>query len=235
MAPAMKAYSPQEIVGSFIYLKASVPESVLPVSVIAEHQSDKEKFDYCAAEQLMRYFVHVMNRGVKFSSNGNRIIEADADSSLGNGAKMYSRTGGCVFLANGPISVRASTQKHLATGTQESETYGLSEVIHDTLASKNVVMSLPWSEVNELKKELESAPVVRVDNQAVWLSAPKVVFGKKLRHIALRYYHITEAIGKGEIVLKWVASGENRADILSKRIPSPSVFKRGADRLSGHV
>eukprot|EP00808_Paulinella_micropora_P004494 g44393.t1 len=34
--------------------------------------------------------------------------------------------------------------------------------------------------------------------------------------------------------MRWVPSADNRADVLSKKIASPSLFKKGADRLSGH-
>eukprot|EP00808_Paulinella_micropora_P011602 g31207.t1 len=34
--------------------------------------------------------------------------------------------------------------------------------------------------------------------------------------------------------MRWVPSADNRTDVLSKKIASPSLFKKGADRLSGH-
>ena len=130
--------------------------------------------------------------------------------------------------------IRATTQKHLATGTQESETYAASEVLHDLESVSNVIKSLPWSDGNPLKRELMSVPTLNVDNQATVCTAPNSVFGKRLRHIGLRHYHITESIRKGEVKVNWVASENNRADVLSKVIESPSVFKKAADKLSGN-
>eukprot|EP00808_Paulinella_micropora_P016574 g67156.t1 len=72
------------------------------------------------------------------------------------------------------------------------------------------------------------------DASATVCTASNSVFGKRLRHIALRHSHMTEAIRKGEVVLNWVPSEKNRADVLSKRFDSPSMFKKAADTLSGN-
>eukprot|EP00808_Paulinella_micropora_P010791 g7797.t1 len=115
-------------------------------AIIERHISEKPP-----GEPLVPTRRAPQRRGVRFASDGNRVLEADLDSSLESGEKMYSRTGGVAFLAGGPVAIRATTQKHLATGTQESETYAASEVLHDLEAIRNVVKSLPWSEYNSAR------------------------------------------------------------------------------------
>ena len=55
---------------------------------------------------------------------------------------------------------------------------------------------------------------------------------KKTKHILKRFFYITELIEAGRVVLKWVASSQLVADILTKAVET-DVFKTLLPKLIG--
>lgn len=67
--------------------------------------------------------------------------------------------------------------------------------------------------------DIETGPVVLyIDNRSVIDLAKNPVFRGRSKHIDLHFHFIRECIEKGEIIVKFVRTKEQRADILTKAL-----------------
>ena len=64
---------------------------------------------------------------------------------------------------------------------------------------------------------------VHVDNIGAIYLAKKATTNNKTKHVDTRYHFVREYIEKGEVVIKFMRSGENDSDIMTKNM-SPSFF-----------
>ncbi len=69
------------------------------------------------------------------------------------------------------------------------------------------------------------------DNQGCIANLKNPLYSKYTKHIAVSFHFAREAIGKGQVDIRYVESAKNVADILTKPLPQP-VFLSHRDKLS---
>lgn len=60
--------------------------------------------------------------------------------------------------------------------------------------------------------------VLFIDNKSAIDLAKNVVFHGRSKHIHVRYHFIRECVERGDIILKYINSAEQKADILTKAL-----------------
>ena len=79
--------------------------------------------------------------------------------------------------------------------------------------------------LREMGVDVEEPTVLLVDNSgAVELSKHQKACHRS-RHVKRRYLKVRELVAEGEVLVKWVASKENPADLLSKGTIEVTQFK----------
>ena len=48
-------------------------------------------------------------------------------------------------------------------------------------------------------------------------------FHKRTKHIHQRYHYVRQQLGLGELTIKWKAGKYNKADMLTKALPAPTL------------
>ena len=87
--------------------------------------------------------------------------------------------------------------------------------------------------LRELGRELDAPTTLYVDNRAGAIELSKDMKScKRSRHIERRYLKIRELVADGDIVVEYVASAENHADMLTKPLDS-EAFGYHLTALSG--
>ena len=127
-----------------------------------------------------------------------------------------SISGWAIFIGNNLISWGSKKQNIVETSSTEAEFVAISEVC------KDIVFIIKILEFLDIKVELQVT--VKVDNKGdIFVADNSVV--KRTKHIHTRYLMIREYIKDGIVMIKFVKSPDNVADIMTKN-KNPEVFMK---------
>ena len=125
----------------------------------------------------------------------------------GDGENRKSITGWIILIGDTPIGWVSLQKQIFSLSSSEAEYVELAEV------SKEILFILHLLEFMGVKVELPIT--VHVDNKgAIFISENPVV--KRTKHIGTRYHMIRKLVKDDIIIIKFVTSDENLADIFTK-------------------
>ena len=75
--------------------------------------------------------------------------------------------------------------------------------------------------LNDLGYVQDKPTVIFEDNQGCIALTENPVFHRRTKHIDIRYHFIREKVASGEVVLKYVPTADQLADLLTKGLPKP--------------
>ena len=119
---------------------------------------------------------------------------------------------GIVLMLNNTI-IRCTSKRQ---NTVETSSYG-AEMIAGRLAVEQV-MDMRYK-LRMLGVPIENASVLLGDNQSAITSCSIPSSNLKKKHNAIAYHRIREAVAAGIVTLKYIISGSNLADSLTKALP----------------
>ena len=199
----------QKIIGSLLYLtlgtRPDITESVIKMSQFMVNPS-KEHLQ--KAMYIVKYVASTLNCKIPYTKNEGLIAYADADwASDTVGRKAVS--GNLIMLAGAPILWSSRKQKTTALSSTESEYMSASDCCKQIL----------WVEhlYEELGFNIKSI-ILCVDNQGAIFSASNPVVHNRMKHIDIRYHFIRDCIEKEQVILKYIDTNEQLADILTKSL-----------------
>ena len=117
------------------------------------------------------------------------------------------------MLKNGAITWSLKKQHLVALSSTESE------YIAQTHAAKEALWLKSFFE--EVDGESRDAMEVHCDNQGAIVLAKDNKFHSRTKHINLCYHFLREAVEDGKILMKYIPTLDNVADIFMKALPRP--------------
>jgi hypothetical protein len=206
----------REAVGSLLFLSSvSRPDISYAVNVVSRFINNFNHDHVNAVKRIMRYLMNTKNYGIlykksKFSINGY------SDSDYAGDIDSRRSTTGYLFTINGgPITWSSRKQKTVALSTTEAEYMAACEASKEILWIKQFLLDI-------------GEPVVSIklfiDNQSAIKLIQNPVFHNRSKHIDIRYKFIREKVESGDVVIEYVPSECQLADILTKSL-SPSRFE----------
>jgi hypothetical protein len=134
-------------------------------------------------------------------------VFSDADMA-GDIDGRRSTSGVLVFLGAAPIAWQSLKQKIVALSTCEAE----------YVAAATAACQAVWLRrlLGELTGEEAHPPALMVDNQPAIALAKNPVLHDRSKHIDTRFHFIRDCVDGGQIVLEFVETGRQLADILTK-------------------
>lgn len=221
-----------EITGTLMYAAiATRPDIAHAVHYLASHMSAPTQMHMTAAERVLRYLAGTKEVGLIFGSrNGDDIgdsrgrqshgridVCAYSDSDWANGKVDRKSISGWVAKLNGdPISWSSKKQRTVALSTCEAELYAKAAAIQEVLWLRGLL--------KELGLNMETGSTVHGDNQSAISVAKNGVRSDRTKHVDVKYHFVTESIENGEVVLKWVSTHHQQADIFTKALPAPAFL-----------
>ena len=115
------------------------------------------------------------------------------------------------LLAKGAVSWLSKKQATVALSTAEAEFVALSAATQEAIWLRRLV--------TDVGESLEDPIVINEDNQGAIAMAENPVGHARTKHIDIRYHFVRDGVQNGVIILKYVATGEMIADILTKPLP----------------
>ena len=128
-----------------------------------------------------------------------------------------SVSGVVVTLDSATVSWLSSTQKIVTLSTTEAEYVALGDGVKEVLFAKAVASFL-------VPGLTEKIILAIVDNEGAINLASNPLSSARTKHIDMRFYFVRELVSSGTIVVDYVPTSEQRADILTKP-PTGYIFR----------
>lgn len=224
-----------EIVGTLMYAAISTrPDIAHAVHRLASHMIEPTHAHMVAAERVLRYLSGTRELGLVFGTRNDAnaapgdsrgrttLLQVDvcayADADWANNKGDRKSVTGWVAKLNGdPVSWAAKKQRTVALSTCEAELYAEAAAIQEVLWLRGLM--------KELGLYTRTGSIVHGDNQSTIAVSKNGVRSERTKHVDVKYHFITETVERGDVVLKWVPTNEQHADIFTKALAAP-VFEQ---------
>ena len=197
-------------VGTLVYLtKHSRPDISNPVRELSKTMDAPAPAHLKEMYKLIRSILSTKDYGLKFKlikSMRKWVLKALSDSDFASDKETrISIFGYVIYFCGIPIAWRSKGMKSVVLSTTEAEYMALSEVVKEL---KFIVQLLQTMNIT-----VEFPITVHVDNVgAIWLSNNRNT-GDRTKHIDIRTAFVKEYQEDGKIIIKFVKSEDNEADI----------------------
>ncbi|KAM1452490.1 hypothetical protein ACFX2I_039449 [Malus domestica] len=203
----------RSIVGALQYLVFTRPDIAFSVHQVSQFMQVPMISHFTAVKRILRYLKGSLNHGISYSS-GELILKAFSDADwAGDPNDRRSTTGLVVFLGNNPISWSSKKQQTVSRSSTEAEYRALSS----TAAELDWVQQL----LTFLKIKLEYTPVLFCDNMSAIALSFNPVQHQRTKHIEVDVHFVRERVANKKLLVQFVSSSEQFADILTKGLSSP--------------
>ena len=231
---AMNSIPYREAVGSLLWLaNGTRPDIAYAVNQVARYMDNPGILHWNAVLRIIYYLKGTLSKGIEF--RGNNSLEAetqgyfsypkaeatifvDADHA-GHKDDRRSVTGYVFMLAEGPISWQSRSQTTVALSSMEAEYMAACAATQESL----------WLAMLMEQMNIEiSRPIkLREDNQACIAFSKNPGDHKRSKHIDCRYHFVRERVESGDVILEWIATSDQVADIFTKALdPAPFLELR---------
>ena len=200
-------------VGTLLYLtKHSRPDICNSVRELSKTTDAPAPAHLKEMYKLIRFVLSTKDYGLKFKlikSIRKWVLKALSDSYFASDKETrISIYGYVIYFCGIPIAWRSKGMKSVVLSTTEAEYMALSEVVKEL---KFIVQLLQTMNI-----AVQFSITVHVDNVgAIWLSNKRNT-GDRTKHIDIITSFVKEYQEDGKIIIKFVKSDDNEADIVTK-------------------
>jgi hypothetical protein len=202
----------RQVVGALLYCTLSRPELAFSVNQLCQHMHNPSTIHWSAAKRVLRYLKNSIDHGLLFTK-GSLHLQAFCDSDWAGSPddrRSTSRFG--VFL--GPCLVSWSAKKQAVVSRSSTEA--------EYRAMALTTVELFWLRMlfKELRIRLHQAPTLWCDNVSALALASNPVYHARTKHIEVDYHFIREKVVNGDILVKFISTLDQTADIFTKGLSS---------------
>ena len=184
------------------------PDLAYSVGYLSRSLENPTAEDVLRVKRVFRYLSGTINYGITYQANAFKGLECYSDSDFSGCKATGKSTSGYVMIyAGGAVSWRSQRQAIVATSTTEAEVVAASEAAKEVIWLRRL-----FSEI----VNLESVPVLQVDNRAAVKLAHNPENHRRTKHIAVKHFFVREKVLDGEIKVEQVSTENQVADIMTK-------------------
>ena len=212
----MKNVPYRQAVGGLLYVMVmSRPDIAYAVGQVAKYCQNPGPAHWNAVKRILSYLAGTANYGLCYNSDEKNTAIGYTDADNAGDTKTRRSISGFVFLLHGgPVSWASRQQSCTSLSTTEAEFVAASE------ASKEAVWLIHLLE--EIKEERKIQLPLRCDNQSAIRLVCNPEFHQRTKHIDVKYHFIREQQEAGKIMIKYVPTQDQLADIFTKPLAGPS-------------
>jgi hypothetical protein len=210
----------RELVGSLMYLMVcSRPDIAFSVSYLARYLNCFDETHFAQAMKLLHYVIQTSHLGITYSRDSTVQPYGYSDSDWGTDIETRKSTTGYVYLmSGGAVSWKSKLQPTVALSSADAEYMALSASTQEALYLRMLCSDLHIS--------CEDLPtVIHADNQSAMAMANNPTMTAANKHINIRHHFIRDHIKNEDVVLRYVNTLDNAADLLTKALPFESFSK----------
>ena len=206
-----------------LYLsKRCRPDILTVVSFLIKRVSCPGEDDWKKLVRAIQYLRGSRTLGIVLECNKTLSILAYADASYGVHSDMKSHTGCVIGLGKGPIFGKSTTQKLNCKSSTEAELIGLSDSTNQVIWTRNFLIEQGF--------DIGPATIYQDNQSTIALVKNGKSNSERTRHIAIRFFFVSDRVKSNEIKIEYMATGEMLADILTKPLQG-NLFRKLRDQL----
>ncbi|GJQ92721.1 hypothetical protein Tco_0003860 [Tanacetum coccineum] len=232
-AEDVDVYLYRSMIGSLMYLTASMPNIMFVVCAYARFQVTPKVSHLYAVKRIFRYLKGQPKLGLWYPRDSPFDLEAFSDSDYaGASLDRKSTTGGCQFLGKTLILGQCKKQTVVATSTTEAEYVAAANCCGQVLWIQNQMLDFGFNFMNTK---------IYIDNESIICIVKNPVFHSKTKHIEIRHHFIRDSYEKKLIQVIKIHTDHNVADLLTKAfdvssgpiylVADKTVYKEWEDRM----
>ena len=217
----------QSKIGSLLYLsRYTRPDISYATTFLARFQQSPDTKHMEAVDRIMCYLNQTKSKKLRIEpthkSGTPWELEVMADADYADNSNSTESTSGlAVYLSGSLVAWESKRQKSTSLSTTESEYVALSNGCRRAQVISNFV---------ETTLGKTCLTHLRCDNISTIKSVERTTIPPKLKHINVKYHHTRDSIKSNKVVLTYVPSEDNVADIFTKGLAKPQ-FETLVNRL----
>ena len=197
------------IMAKILYLaKRARPDLLVAVAFLVRRVQEPDVDDWEKMERLVRYIRGTRSLGIRLAGDKHLSVTAYVDASYGVHADLKSHTGAMITLGRGPVFAKSTVQKLNTVSSAESELVALSESAGQVLWTREFLQHQGYT--------VGPAKIFEDNQSAIKLAQNGRSNSPRTRHIAVRYFFISDRMKSGEIAVEYLNTADMVADILTK-------------------
>jgi len=199
----------RSIVGSLLYA-ANITRIDLSfiVGQLARYCTKPTQFHLEAAKQALRYTYSTTDLQLEFKKSNNLEIIIYTDSSWGDNRDDRKGTGGYVTMFNDrPVAWQSKKHSTTPLSSTEAEYYALANAVREAIFIQQ------WFKVY---RQEDIKLKILCDNLGAIHMSDHTTNHNRTKHIDIQYYFIREHIRKKNILIEYINTHDQLADILTK-------------------
>jgi hypothetical protein len=205
------------LTAKLLYLGKRVrPDILCAVSFLSKRVQAPQVDDMKKLRRVLMYIRGTKELGIVLEADKNMCVLAWIDASFGVHADFKSHTGTVIGFGRGPVYCKSTTQKLNTKSSTEAELVGLSDSTPQVIWTRNFLIGQGY--------DIGPATVFQDNQSTIALVKNGKSNSERTRHIALRFFFVSDRVSGGEIKLQYLATGQMLADILTKPL-SGHLFK----------
>ena len=216
----------QCLVGRLIYLSHTRPDIAFVVSMVSQFMHSPNQGHFDVVYIILRYLKGTPRKGLLYENRRHLQVDVFTDANwAGSVIDRRSTLGYCTFVGGNLVAWRSKKQNVVARSSVEAE---FRVVAHD-------ICEVLW--IKQLLEELKAASPLPMkvfcDNKAVIAIAHNPVLHDRTKHVKVDKHFIKEKLENGLIVMPYIPTVEQVANILTKGLPNKQ-FDDLVSKLAGH-
>ncbi|KAH9802698.1 hypothetical protein KPL71_001497 [Citrus sinensis] len=205
------------MIGSLLYLTASRPDIMFSVCLCARFQSCPKESHMLAVKRIFRYLIGTINLGLWYPRGTHIDLTCYSDADFaGYKVDRKSTSGTCHFLGHSLVSWFSKKQNSVALSTTEAE----------YIAAGSCCAQILWMKqtLRDYGIKLDHIPILCDNTSAINLSKNPIQHSRT-KHIEIRHHFLRDHVQKGDVVIKFVSTENQLADIFTKPLSEEHFIK----------
>ena len=198
---------------------ATRPDVAHAYSMAARQQQNPTKKDLLAIAHAFRYLLGTASFSLRYSNDdslGSQLVAYCDSDWAGDSSDARSTSGILLKLGGAAVSWSSSKQSNVALSSSEAEYIAAGETAREIVAMRILLAELD---------EAQPTPTpLRIDSETAMRMALEEGNHGRRKHINVKHHYIRELVTDELVVLEWVPTTEQQADMLTKATSRKQFF-----------
>ena len=209
--PKVDVKTYQSALGGLMYaMLVTCPDLAYAVGALSKHAACPGQAHFVALKQVYCYLRGMTDACLIYRKSMDMFLLGYVDADwAGDVDDRHSISGYSFITAGGAISWLSKKQPSVALLSMEAE----------YMATAAAAKEATWLKVlfSEIEPSLTRTAVkLFIDNQSAMSLVKNATFHDQMKHIVIRHHYIREKVDKGEIILEYLPTVEQVANVLMK-------------------
>jgi hypothetical protein len=202
------------------------PDILLPVVFLSSRVTKSTTRDWAKLQRIVRYLNGTRDLCLTLKpDDGLLTIYAFVDASFAVHQDFKSHTGAVVTFGAGSIFFKSTKQKLNTKSSTEAELVAVSDAVSTVI----------WLRDFLIEQGYQVGPAVLLQDNMSTMTLIENGRGtnERSRHINIKFFFVSDRVGKGEVAIKYMPTNDMIADMLTKPLQGEK-FRDMRDKILGH-